>query len=108
MPPTDDRLRFVIDTTAAYVLRDGPDFEQVHHGFTEVDCCTHSHGRLHHGMVQTSLDTYHLMSFCGSANYFIVRLLCGVQVLMEQESSHLEPSFMFDRFVDFIYSPAPI
>lgn len=29
VPPPDDRLRFVIDTTAAYVLRDGPDFEQV-------------------------------------------------------------------------------
>ena len=29
VPPADDRLRFVIDTTAAYVLRDGPDFEQV-------------------------------------------------------------------------------
>ena len=28
MPPADDRLRFVIDTTAAFVLRDGPDFEQ--------------------------------------------------------------------------------
>jgi Surp module len=32
VPPADDRLRFVIDTTAAYVLRDGPDFEQVRHG----------------------------------------------------------------------------
>lgn len=29
VPPADDRLRFVIDTTASYVLRDGPDFEQV-------------------------------------------------------------------------------
>ena len=28
-PPTDDRQRFVIDQTATYVLRDGPDFEQV-------------------------------------------------------------------------------
>lgn len=27
--PADGRQRFVIDTVAAYVLRDGPDFEQV-------------------------------------------------------------------------------
>ena len=27
--PADSRQRFVIDQTAAYVLRDGPDFEQV-------------------------------------------------------------------------------
>ncbi len=29
VPPADDRLRFVIDQTASYIMRDGPDFEQV-------------------------------------------------------------------------------